>query len=797
MVDAVSSCVPPFKSRLFQRPRALLQAGLLAGLAGLLGAAPGAFAQLHNDIGGKQNRNAPILFRADEIEYDDQLALTVARGHVEIAQNGETLLADTVTYNQRSDTITASGHVSLSQPTGEILFADYLELRDSMNEGFAKNVRMLLADRSRLAANTARRTNGKHTELMRAVYSPCDLCRRDPSAPPAWQFVANEIDHDSELKLVELRDATMELDGWPVFYAPYLSFPDPTVKRASGFLTPSFGGSNTLGAHFSIPYFLVLGPDKDLTIDPRYTSLAGPLLDLQYRERFGNGIIDASGSINYSNPESSTTSTGKMVRGNINATSQFDLDDTWRTGLDVQRVSDQSYLLEFGFGNPLLNAEITHGYLQGFERRASTDIDTYLFQPLLPGLGDSTQPIVVPVINRDWQSEPDNLGGRWNLNANLLDIARQVGTQTRRVSLGSEWERVFEDGIGSQYKFTASLRGDGYWVDNLSQVSNPDLPTAFFSQNGMLPAEPIATDFLTGRAFPQVGMQWSYPLVHRGGTITPLIEPIVAAYAAPNGGNQRKIPDEDSLAFEYDDTDLFRPDRLAGYDILDTGQRVDYGLKLGLYDNSGGSYRALVGQSYRAETNPFLPPGSGAEQRLSDVVGRVVLSPNTYLDLIYRFRLAGSNLSNQGQQLGVSAGPPNLRFAATYLLVPPELPSEVALNPATGQFVLYGKQEQLTFSAQVKLTRYWSLEGSETLNLTNSTNIVNGIVTPESSNTSLYATLAAVYQDECMAFVGQITQSGITNGAVTPGVSVLFSVVFKNLGEVGGTVASFSGSAIP
>jgi hypothetical protein len=48
-----------------------------------------------------------------------------------------------------------------------------------------------------------------------------------------------------------------------------------------------------------------------------------------------------------------------------------------------------------------------------------------------------------------------------------------------------------------------------------------------------------------------------------------------------------------------------------------------------------------------------------------------------------------------------------------------------------------------------------------------------------------------------MAFVGQITQSGITNGAVTPGVSVLFSVVFKNLGEVGGTVASFSGSAIP
>ena len=224
---------------------------------------------------------------------------------------------------------------------------------------------------------------------------------------------------------------------------------------------------------------------------------------------------------------------------------------------------------------------------------------------------------------------------------------------------------------------------------------------------------------------------------------------------------------------------------------------MDYGLKLGLYDDSGGSWRALVGQSYRAETNPFLPPGSGAEQRLSNIVGRVVLSPNSYLDLIYRFRLDGNSFANRGQQVAVSAGPANLRLSATYLLVPPELPSEVAFNPATGTSVLYGKQEQLTFTATAKLTRYWSLQGSETVNLTNSTNLINGVATPESKNASLYATLAAVYQDECMAFVGQVTQSGITNGAVTPGVSVLFSLVFKNLGEVGGTVASFSGGVIP
>ena len=246
-----------------------LIAGLLAALF-MLGGATSAAAQFTLGGGAQQEKTAPILFRADEIEYDEQLALTVARGHVEIAQDGQVLLADTVSYNQRTDTVTASGHVSLTQPTGEIVFADFIELRDQMSEAFAKNVRMLLADRSRLAANTMRRTNANHTELVRGVYSPCDLCKNDPTAPPLWQLKAREITDDKELELVEFRDAVMEIDGWPVFYSPYISTPDPSVKRASGFLIPSIGSSNTLGAHVTIPYYLVLGPDKDLTMAPRF-----------------------------------------------------------------------------------------------------------------------------------------------------------------------------------------------------------------------------------------------------------------------------------------------------------------------------------------------------------------------------------------------------------------------------------------------------------------------------------------------------------------------------------------------
>jgi LPS-assembly protein len=770
---------------------------LVAALFALSFALPPSLAALADGGPNSPDRRAPILFQADEVQYDDQLALTIAKGHVEISQGGEVLLADTVSYNQRSDTVSASGHVSLLMPTGEVMFADFMELRDSMNNAFAQNVRMLFADRSRLAANAARRINGNRTEARRGVYSPCDLCKSDPSAPPAWQLKAREISDDKQLQLVEFRDAVMEIDGWPVFYTPYLSQPEPSVKRASGFLMPTFGGSSTIGANFGIPYFLVLGPDKDLTLAPRFTTKAGELLAGEYRQRFSNGMLDAVGSLNYSNVGSgSDTNTGDRWRGHINASGVWDLDDTYRTGFQVQRVSDQTYLLRFGFGNPLLNAMITRGYLEGFDPRGETDVNTYLFQPLQPGLGDSTQPIVLPVINRTWLSEPDSFGGVWKLNGNLLDIVREVGTQTRRMSLGAQWDKTYRDGIGGQYKFTASVRGDGYSVSDLSPLSNPDLPSAFFPVNGAPAVQPISQSYFKGRVFPQVGLTWNFPIAHRGEDTTEIIEPIAGVYAGPSGGNNRLIPNEDSLGYQFRASDLFRPDRLAGYDVLDTGQRVDYGLKLGLYNKEGGSYRALIGQSYRAQPNLFLPPGSGATQRLSDVVGRVILSPSSYLDLIYRFRLDKSSLSNRSQEVGLSAGPANLRLGLNYLLMPPQLQSDVLTNGVTSETVLIGKQEQLSMSLTSKLTRYWSLSGSETVNLTNSNNVVNGIVTPQSSNNSLYATLAAIYQDECMAFVGSVSQSGIRNGDVTPGVSVMFSVVFKNLGEVGGTVATVSAGAL-
>ena len=55
---------------------------------------------------------------------------------------------------------------------------------------------------------------------------------------PPWQIKAGEISHDKEKKVINYKDAWLEIYDTPVIYFPKFFHPDPTVKRQSGFLMP-------------------------------------------------------------------------------------------------------------------------------------------------------------------------------------------------------------------------------------------------------------------------------------------------------------------------------------------------------------------------------------------------------------------------------------------------------------------------------------------------------------------------------------------------------------------------------
>jgi LPS-assembly protein len=688
------------------------------------------------------NDAGAMLFSADELQNDEDLGLVVARGHVEISQGQRTLLADTVTYNQRTDTVTAAGHVSLLEPTGEILFAEFIELTNRFQDGFLQDIRALLSDRSRLAANTGRRTGGNRLELRRGVYSPCDLCREDPTRPPIWQLRAEQIVRDETQHTVEYRDATLEVGGIPILYTPYLSHPDPTVKRQSGFMAPSFGNSTNLGIHATIPYFWAIGPDRDATLAPIFTTAAGAVAAGQYRQRFSNGEVKGNGSINYD--PTGHAAPGTLVRGHAFGTGTWDLDENWRTGFQLQRATDQTYLRRFHFGGTE-NFLTSRAYGERFDQRSFLGINSYAFQTLRQGTNDSTQPIVMPVVNYNWLGEPDSYGGRFNLDANVLDLNRLKGTGSHRLSVGTGWTLPFKDQIGGVYTLSTTVRGDSYYATDLQVTPNDH-----------------ARDTFSGRVFPQMALQWRYPLVRRGTNFSQTIEPVVMAVAGPKGQNPSTIPNEDSLAFDFSDTDLFVPNRFSGLDRVDGGERIDYGLRAAIYGDQGGSSRMLVGQSYRLQNNGGFLAGSGLESKVSDVVGRITLSPNSYFDLIYRYRLDKDNLRPRRHEAGFSGGPDKLRLSLTYIKLPPDL---VGGDPTP--------REQISVGVAAGLSRYWSVSLATTRNLTSQLGV-----------NTLSSGLVATYRDECLAFITSLTQSGTSDRDIKPGASLLFTLVLKNLGDI-------------
>jgi LPS-assembly protein len=707
------------------------------------------------------SKQSPVTFSADEVQYDEELGLVVAKGNVELTQRDEILLADTVTYNQRTDTATASGHVSLLEPSGDIIFADYMELHDNMRDGFLKNVRMLLADRTRVAGNTARRIDGNRTEIRRGIYSACDACAEDPTRPPVWQLKAEDVVHDKQQQLVEYRDAVMEIDGVPVFWTPYISHPDPSVKRASGLLTPTIGNSTANGYRFGIPYYWVISPESDATINPIYYSSGGDFIGGEYRQRFANGYLTNDASITFNSKAFTDLDTTPVnsTRWNIDTEGVFDLDQNWRAGGTVFRASDQTYLLRYELPSPY-DFLTSHLFLENFGTNSYANISSWSFQSLETGVGDSIEPIVAPVADYRWVGPA--LGGNVTAEGNVLNLLRVTGFGMERASTGGQWRDSFADPIGGQYKLTAGLRADGYQISGYQSdnLSNTTLDSV------------VAQSGTAGRVFPQTTLTWSYPWVRQAAGYSQTIEPVVMLAASPYGENPGKIPNEDSQGLEFDDTMLFLPNRFAGYDRVDSGQRVDYGLRTGIYGDGGGSTRFIIGQSYAAQLNDSFESGSGLDHHFSDVVGRATFTPNPLLNFTYAFRLGYDDLAMRRQEVGTSFGPSNVRIGLNYIQIA-EIPGATTLD----------KAKELSASLSLALTRYWSTQLVGTYDFSGSpTNTAGQII---GLTETLTQGISVTYRDECLAVVTSLTQSGVRAGDAIPGTTLLLSFVFKNIGDFG------------
>lgn len=687
----------------------------------------------------------PVLLSADEVTYDRELGVVTARGHVELSQDERIVLADTLTYDERTGTVVATGNVSLLEPNGDVAFADYVELTSGLKEGVIRNIRVLLADGSRIAANGGRRS-GDTTEFAKAVYSPCPICAEDPTRPLVWQLKAVRVTHDQKAHRLQYRDAWLEIYGVPIAYTPYFSHPDPSVTRQSGLLVPDFSFSNSLGPTVRVPYYFTLGPSADATFDPIFTTKQGIVLGGEYRRRFLAGEFQADGSITRADREDDNDVDDDVVRGSIDASTRFDYDEKWRWGADLERASDKTYRRFYDYGNE--STLTSQAFTETFDERSYGIGRSLWFQGLRDQDHNDQLPVITPEVAYHYVGEPWGVGNYLTFDAGALNLSRIEGRDSRRLSSRAGWHLPFTSRYGHLVELGATLEADGYWVEEF----DPDNPNDVDPSNGK--------NGFTGRIFPQLSAELRYPLVQYNELFTQVIEPTAAVVVAPSDPNPDLIPNEDSQDFELDETHLFKPDRSTGIDFADGGQRIDYGLEWSAYGPKVGAVSAFLGQSYRFSNSEDFAPGSGVENALSDLVGRVDLAPIPELDLIYRFRVDNKTLSPHRNELQLTAGTPDLNLRLSYLFLDDET--------ATQEF---GDRKEAFARLNGRLGKNW-------------TGTVFARRDLELDRFLSYG-LGLTYENCCLEIGAEILRDEYEDAEVNPQTQVLLRITFKTLGGVG------------
>ena len=815
---------------------ALLAAGSMPALAqATLNEAIGARAQ----AGSGQDR---LLVDAKEIVYDNDRNTIAAAGDVQMNYQGRTLQADRVTYDRNTGRVFAEGNARLTDANGTVATGDRFELTDDFKSGFIDSLRVVQTSveqgrplTTRFSAPRAERAEGETTTFERGTYTACESCKDNPERPPLWQVKAAKIIHNNSERTIYYEDATLELLGIPVAYLPYFWTPDPTVKRKTGFLSPRYIYSSSIGYGASVPFFWAIAPNYDLTIAPAFLSRQGVLGQVEWRHRLENGTYNVrAAGISQREPEAFLASPygagNRDFRGSLETTGLFYINQNWRWGWDIALLSDKWFLSNYKIRSESLSSyyvkeSISTLFLQGQGDRSYFDVRGYYFQTLSSNDWQKQQPIVAPVLDYNKRFTPPTVGGEFALDVNVTSLSREaaqydplsvanttyfgvaqtciifdrasclvrgISGSTSRASVTASWRREFVDPIGQVWTPFAYVRADNFWIaPDFNGYQNPQLANFIDGED----------DYLF-RVMPAVGVEYRFPFIGSIGTSgQQILEPIAQVIARPNETRVGRLPNEDAQSLVFDDTSLFDWDKFSGYDRVEGGVRANIGVQYTVTGADNFYANVLFGQSYQlAGRNSFRQPDlanvgleSGLDTRASDYVGRFQIAPNANFALVTRARFDEENFDLNRFEAGVRAN------FNPYLPVSTSLTyARYEAQPAIG-FPL--RREGLLGSARWDISPNWYVTGSVLLDLDRYLLARETFATQYAINpaTAIYdqdsvayvsgLSFGLGYMDECTTFslVYSVTPREVTqtSGEKNQNHTIAFSLEFRSLGEVG------------
>ena len=699
-----------------------------------------------------------IAFTADRLTYDQNSDTVTASGDVRMNREGYFLRAETVTWNRASGEVRAEGNVRVVGPAGDVAYGDNVVLEDNLRDGVVQNLLLVLEDGGRLAAVEARREDG-FTILNRAAYTPCAVvdshgCPRDPT----WQINAVRVVHDPVRHRITYQGASLNLFGTPILALPGLSHPDGTQGGGTGLLVPDIRFSRRNGLELSLPYYIRLAPNRDATITPHIYTDVLPMLEGEYRQLTSLGAFRLRGYVTHGSrlaldPVGPAQDRNEGLRAYFEANGRFQLDPSWSLTASGRFATDRTFLRRYDISrDDRLRSMVD---VERIRPNSYVSIAGWAFQGLRPTDVSGQQPIALPAIDARWRRADPWLGGQFELQANSLAILRPEGQDSQRAFASARWERRRITPLGQELVLTAFARGDAYHTSDTALTQT----LIYRGDEGW-----------SGRFIGALAADLRWPLVGPFLEGTQRLTPRFQLVASPPTPNM-DIPNEDARAVDLEDSNLFALNRFPGYDRWEDGVRATYGADWAV-DLRGLALRTNIGQSYRLSTRAtILPPGTGLSGRFSDFVGRTSLQVGRRIAFVHRFRLDKDNLAIRRNEVDATVGGRETYASIGYLRLDRDIdPSIEDLRD----------REEVRVGGRWRFARYWSVFGSAVVDLTNRQedplSLADGFE-------PVRHRIGILYDDECIELGVTWRRDYETTGDARRGNTFLIRVALRNLGR--------------
>ncbi|TKT81488.1 LPS-assembly protein LptD [Aquamicrobium sp. LC103] len=759
-----------------------------------------AWAQDVDFEGAQVSEDAEMLLEADTLVYDNDRNTVTAVGGVQIDYDGNRLVAQRVAYDRNTRKLIATGAVEIVDRDGTKIYSDEIDVTDDFRDGFVNALRVETTDKTYFAAESAERRSGTVTTFNRGIYTACEPCEEKPDKPPIWRIKAQKIIWNGEAKTVRFERARFEMFGFPLAFLPAFEVADPTVKRKSGFLIPSYQGSSKLGYGVQVPYYLALSPTFDATFYPTYYSKQGFLGMAEWRQRFNNGAYDIRiAGIRQQSPEEfdpGTVDSREKFRGMIGTKGEFQINPRWSFGWDVLAQTDKNFSRTYsidGFNQSVHRSQV---YLTGLNDRNYFDLRAYRFEVqerLLdadPRSRSEKQPWVLPSFDYSYTPDEAIAGGELNIDVNAQSLYRREldrsgwqgsgdsdalvrGTEgwNGRVTAEAEWKRSFIAPGGLMLTPLLAARGDaiGTSYSGLSEAAIADLA-------GTLGVEDdIRSAYF--RSMATAGLEARWPILFSTTSSTHVLEPMGQIFARPDAAYQNRlgIPNEDAQSLVFDATSLFERDKFSGFDRIEGGTRANLGVRYSGAFQNGWGLHGLAGQSYHlAGDNPFASPDlvsagaySGLESDRSDYVAMVGLTTPVGLSFSAGGRFDEDSFEMRRTDLTAGYTTRPFSIVGRYSFIEAQAPEEAGDPPAYG---FDSDRQEVQLSASARFFENWRVFGSGTYDLEKDVLVARSI--------------GFAYDDECFAYSFTVseTENRDTNEVDR---SFGFSISLRTIGDFG------------